>query len=73
MRKEPRNKNRIPVILEMLEDIWVTKPDMRFGQIVHNLFQSRFTDRDMFHVEDDEFQEVLFKLTNEENNKNDEK
>ena len=63
-----RNTKRIPVILEMLEDIWVTKPDMRFGQIVHNLFQSRFTDRDMFHVEDSEFQEALFKIIEEYKN-----
>ncbi len=57
-----RNKKRIPVILEMLEDIWVTKPDIRFGQLINNLFQSRFPDRDMFYVEDNELQEVLFKL-----------
>ncbi len=63
-----RNKNRIPVILEMLEDIWVKNPDMRFGQLVNNLFVSQFNDRDMFYVEDSELQEALFTFTTGDTN-----
>ena len=65
-----RNTKRIPVILEMLEEVWLKQPDTRFGQLVNNLMNSRFTNRDMFYVEDSEFQEALVGLLEEDNNDN---
>jgi hypothetical protein len=33
-----RDSNRIPVIMGKIEQIWKQYPDMRFGQLVFNLY-----------------------------------
>jgi len=60
-----RNPKRIPVIIETLEEIWEKNPDLRFGQLVSNLYGKYFRDKDMFFVEDDDFLNCLFKENGE--------
>ena len=59
-RRDPR---RIDVILEKLKEVWMLDTDMRFGQLVYNLFwqmqdtrKEGITGIDMFYVEDDIFE-----------------
>ncbi|MCM2466480.1 hypothetical protein DIC75_09215 [Methanoculleus sp. CWC-02] len=57
-----RDPARIDAILSKLLEIWMLDPDMRFGQLVYNLYwqmpetrKMGMTGIDMFHVEDDAF------------------
>ena len=57
-----RDPARIDAILSKLKTIWVQDPDMRFGQLVYNLYwqmpetrKMGMTGIDMFYVEDDAF------------------
>lgn len=60
-----RNPNRIPVMLEVLEEIWKKSPDLRLGQLMFIITDKYFKDRDTFNIEDDELLKVLFKLEEE--------
>lgn len=60
-----RNPNRIPVMLEVLEEIWKKSPDLRLGQLMFIITDKYFKDRDTFNIEDDELLKVLFKLKEE--------
>ena len=44
-----RDVRRIPRIMEILEKIWVTNPDLRLTQIIGNCFEPG----DLYHIEDD--------------------
>jgi hypothetical protein len=55
-----RDKRRISLITEVIEEIWKEKPDLRFGQLIYNLYKQYFGDVDMFYVEDDDLIEALF-------------
>ena len=46
----PRDPDRIPVILQRIEQVWERYPDLRFGQLLLNVFRS-----DFYYVEDEEF------------------
>ena len=46
-----RNKNRIPIIIKLLEEAWKLEPDWRFCQFISNLHG--VGPQDIFHTEDD--------------------
>ena len=57
-----RDPARIDAILSKLREVWMRDPDMRFGQLVYNLYwqmpetrKMGMTGIDMFYVEDDAF------------------
>jgi uncharacterized protein YihD (DUF1040 family) len=52
-----RNPERIQRILAKLEQAWHKHPDMRLGQFISNLNDSR--DGDLFYVEDEELEEWI--------------
>jgi len=61
-----RDPARIDAILSKLREIWMQDPDMRFGQLVYNLYwempetrKMGMTGIDMFYVEDDPFERRL--------------
>lgn len=61
-----RDPARIDAILSKLREIWMQDPDMRFGQLVYNLYwempetrKMGITGIDMFYVEDDPFERRL--------------
>lgn len=43
-----RSPDRIPDVLEVLEDYWTMYPDMRLGQLLWEI-----AGEDPFHIEDD--------------------
>ena len=60
-----RDENRIDYMLKLVGKIWHKHPDMRFGQLVSNLYT--YTSKtDMFYVEDDELMRLLQKATRHE-------
>jgi uncharacterized protein YihD (DUF1040 family) len=61
-----RDKNRIPIIIELLEEEWKKQPDLRFGQFVWNLYNEYFNGIDMFYVEDKDLLKLLLKKENNE-------
>ena len=57
-----RDPERIPALVEKLEEHWRRRvPDWRFGQLMFNFLAwlAKKTDRDYFHIEDDEMSELL--------------
>lgn len=58
-----RDERRIPIMLDLLGQIWVKCPDMRLGQILVNATGHT---GDMFHIEDteviDKLRDFLSKL-----------
>jgi len=61
-----RNKNRIPVVLELIEQEWERCPDLRFFQLMHNL-QYRLGNKsgDLHYMEDDDIIKELNKWNNQ--------
>jgi hypothetical protein len=45
-----KDPNRIKNILDKLKEIWERYPDLRFGQLIMNLFK----DYELFFMEDEE-------------------
>lgn len=51
-----RNIERIPVICDRLKAVWSAYPDLRFGQLISNVFRDIQKDGlDLLCIEDDEF------------------
>ena len=56
-----RDPNRIDKALLHINRIWKRYPDMRFGQLVENLYtfyifsSGEYLPKDYFYIEDDEF------------------
>ena len=46
-----RDKNRIDLFCQRLALVWKACPDLRFGQLMMNVFDT--TDMDPFYIEDD--------------------
>jgi hypothetical protein len=70
-----RDPARIDAILSKLREIWMQDPDMRFGQLVYNLYWQMPETRkvgmagiDIFYVEDDAFERRLTEVANGEGN-----
>lgn len=59
--KTVRDITRIERVLNLLRAVWHTNPDMRFWQLVEML-EYRYgvkQNRDLFFLEDDEFEKIL--------------
>lgn len=63
-----RNSNRIKVVNNLIEALWLKYPDMRYFQLMdsikaeHNVLNNKNPSTDMFYVEDDSFEETLYKI-----------
>ena len=64
-----RDKNRIPEILEKLEEVWVANPDCRLGQLLMVAVRPENPCPEMFYVEDDTLLEKLIDLESKINPK----
>ena len=53
-----REASRIERIVAKIGMLWLEEPDLRFGQLISNIF-SRMGYNDMFYVEDDKLEEFL--------------
>ena len=51
-----RDPERIKRILELIEKIWTTSPDLRLTQLIMNALEMNF---DPYYVEDDKLEEAL--------------
>lgn len=51
-----RDKNRIPILLNKLQELWQMYPDYRFGQLISNIADSSI---DIFFPEDDKWLEWI--------------
>lgn len=49
-----RDINRIEPFMKILTELWLESPDLRFGQLIHNIAYKVRTDGDIFNVEDNE-------------------
>lgn len=54
-----RPEERIPRILEKLEEYWREHQDLRLGQILSNFSIEVMNDADPFYMEDDDFEDLL--------------
>lgn len=61
-----RNPNRIPEIIDLINQLWGKYPDLRFFQFLEFL-KSKFPNKSInfFYLEDDELKQLLVKLINE--------
>jgi len=66
-----RDPKRINPILQKFEKIWNQYPDQRFGQLVYNLFTT--DNKNMFYVEDTDFESTLDNLLNNNQEKSNNK
>jgi len=59
----PRDKTRIKPILEKLEKIWITHPDLRLGQLTNMLakLHGGWKDNDLFYFEDKDLEIAIEK------------
>lgn len=55
-----RDVRRIPRIMEIVEKIWITNPDLRLTQLIGNCFESG----DLYYIEDDKLEERLKEVYN---------
>ena len=67
-----RDPERIEAVIGKLREVWMQDTDMRFGQLVYNLFwqmpETKKTGEggiDMFYVEDDAFERRLDEVIRE--------
>jgi len=60
-----RNKDRIPIILNKINEAWITVPDYRLGQLFFNLTGQY----DCFHVEDNTLENALDAFIKEDGKK----
>ena len=49
-----RDENRIPEVMDALEEYWEEHPDLRLAQIVGNIAQENGYGKDPYYMEDDE-------------------
>ncbi len=55
-----RNPARIKRILEKIEIIWESKPDLRMNQLIYNLCRNELAlNGDLFNLEDEKFEKIL--------------
>ena len=52
-----RDINRIKPFLERFEEIWKKYPDLRFGQLINNIFGDLASV--LYYLEDDEIIEII--------------
>lgn len=61
-----RNPERIKPFLEQIEVIWNRYPDMRFGQLISNIF-SISGNPSFFYREDNEFMDIMEGVIQDDN------
>lgn len=61
-----RDKNRIPIILKELGDIWEKNPDLRLGQIITIATRPKNACPEIFYIEDDKILRGILSIGNEE-------
>ena len=62
-----RDPNRIDPIIDTVKEIWKKYPDMRFGQLICNIFSSpNFNKIDIWFCEDNIMLENLEKILKDE-------
>lgn len=58
-----RDRRRITQMCNLLVTMWLHKcPDMRFGQLIYNLFsfvERKYPEKDLFYLEDDEMADLM--------------
>jgi len=59
-RELMRDVRRIPRIMELIEKIWVTNPDLRITQIIGTCFEPG----DLYYIEDDLLEKKLKEMFN---------
>lgn len=59
-----RKKERIRLFCDRLATAWELCPDMRFGQLICNVYDGRLK-RDPFYIEDDESLRLIESFTRE--------
>jgi hypothetical protein len=59
-----RDAERIPRILDKLRQVWETKPDMRFFQLMDNYVtgHNNWQSPSIYYIEDDRLEEHLDKI-----------
>lgn len=60
-----RDPNRILTLIEVLLAYWEENPDLRLGQIISNINDSKYgisKERDIFYLEDEEIINALREL-----------
>lgn len=55
-----RDVRRIPRIMEIVEKIWITNPDLRLTQLLGNCFEAG----DLYYVDDDTLEKRLKEVYN---------
>lgn len=66
-----RDPKRIPDFLERLKEVWLKNPDLRFGQLIENVFPNRpgfdkKYSRSAYFVEDENFVKIIKDFYKEE-------
>ncbi|WP_407509774.1 hypothetical protein [Elizabethkingia anophelis] len=65
-----RTPDRIKIVLEQIEQLWMSNPDLRFGQLVMVIAQTGEHNPKLFHMEEDELLEKIKVLQNQLKNIN---
>lgn len=60
-----RKPDRIKIVLEQIEQIWMSNPDFRFGQLIMVIAQTGEHNPKLFHMEEDELLEKIKVLQNQ--------
>lgn len=67
-----REKDRIPRILALIQELWEIYPDMRFGQLMENYIipceRNGMSDACIFYTDDDDFEDALREFINKRKN-----
>ena len=56
-----RDINRIKPILEKIEKLWISDPDLRFGQLVMNIINPEKSNIEVYYIEDENLIDKLEK------------
>ena len=56
--------NRIKPTLERIEKLWLSNPNLRFGQLLVNIFRLEEPNPKIFYMEDDVFLQKLNEFEN---------
>lgn len=56
-----RDKNRIPIVMQKFQELWLLHPDLRFGQLVYMLAAEIDHADDIFYPEEDEWLNAMEK------------
>ena len=64
-----RDPDRIKQVLNLLEEVWHTQPDLRLTQLLQTVaMKANWEKDDLFYLEDDVIEQTLEKMLNEKTN-----